>query len=331
MPKAQITILGAGAIGMAIATVLTENKYKVVFWDIDEEVIDGINLFHKNPRSFSEVKLDKSIRAYKDITKAVANSDMVIFSVASKAVREVASSIENHLSRNCVIVSLAKSLEDATFKTMAHVIREELGGDFYNQIAVLSGPMLAHDLIRKKPTAAMLASEKSNTYAKRAQIAFENDWFKITETRDIIGVSLCGVVKNALAVCSGIMTGLNFSKNTSSWVLSEGFREMARLIWKLGGSEETVYSVAGLGDMLATCTSENSRNRQFGELIGKGKSVSCALETVGQTVEGLSAVDSLHKVALREKLNLPILNSLFEIVSQKKKANKIFDELVRNL
>ncbi|MBU2575825.1 NAD(P)H-dependent glycerol-3-phosphate dehydrogenase [Patescibacteria group bacterium] len=331
MPQATATILGAGAIGMAMATVLTENKYKVIFWDIDEEVIDGINLFHKNPRSFTEVKLDKSVRAYKNIFKAVANSDMVVFAVSSKAMREVASSVADHLSRNCVIVSLAKGLEDGAFKIMPKVIREELGGNFQNQIAALSGPMLAGDLITKKPTAAMLASEKSNTYSKRAQEAFENDWFKVSQTRDVIGVSLSGVVKNALAVGNGIMSGLNFSKNTSSWVLTEGFREMARLIWKLGGTEETVYGVAGLGDMLATCSSEDSRNNKFGELIGKGKTITRALQTVGQTVEGMDAIDSLHKVALREKLNLPILSSLFEIVSQNKKASKVFDELVRNL
>lgn len=331
MPQAQTTILGAGAIGMAIAAVLHENKYKVNFWDINEEVIDSINLFHKNPRSFEDLKLDKSIHAYKDINKAVASSDMAVFAVASKAVREVASSAANSLPRNCVVVSLAKGLEDGTFKTMAQVIREELGGDFNSQIAALSGPMLADDLIAKKPTAAMLASEKSSAYIKRAKEAFENDWFKISETRDVVGVSLCGVVKNALAVGSGIMIGLEYSPNTQAWILTEGFREMSRLIWKLGGTEETVYSVAGLGDMLATSYSDSSRNHEFGELLGKGKTVTRAIDKVHETVEGLAAIDALHKIALREKLNLPVLQALYEIVSQKKKASKVFDELLRNL
>jgi len=331
MPQATATILGAGAIGMAMATVLVENKYKVSFWDIEGEVVDGINLFHKNPRSFPEIKLDKSVRAYNDVSKAVATSDMVVFAISSKAVREVASSVADHLPRNCVIVSLAKGLEEGTFKTMAQVIREELGGNFEHQITVLSGPMLAHDVIEKKPTAAMLASGKSNTYVNRAIDAFSNDWFKISQTRDVVGVSLCGVVKNALAVSSGIMVGFEYSLNTSSWILTEGFREMARLIWKLGGTEETVYSVAGLGAMLATSASDDSRNHEFGELIGKGKTVTRALQTVGETVEGAHAIDALHKIALREKLNLPVLASLYEIVSQKKKASKVFDELVRNL
>ncbi|OIO49238.1 MAG: hypothetical protein AUJ34_01575 [Parcubacteria group bacterium CG1_02_41_12] len=331
MPQAQATILGAGAIGTAMATVLQENKYKVSFWDINEEVIDSINLFHKNSRAFPNLGLEKSIRAYKDIGKSVASADLVVFAVASRAVREVAASVKDHLPRNCMIVSLAKGLEDSTFKTMPQVLREELGGDFSHQIAVLSGPMLADHLITKNPTCAMLASEKSNTYIKRAKEAFENDWFKIIETRDVTGVCLGGVVKNALAVCSGIMDGMGLSPNTRAWILTEGFREMARLIWKMGGQEETVYSVAGFGDFLATAFSDSSRNHEFGEFIGKGKTVTRALQTVRETVEGLGIIEVLHKIALKEKLNLPVLASLFDIVIQKKKATKVFEELERNL
>ncbi|MAG29087.1 hypothetical protein CL632_03010 [bacterium] len=330
MPQATTTILGAGEMGTALATVLAENKYKTTLWDIEEDVVNGIKRFSKNPRSLVDITLDRSIKAELDIEKAVSGSDMVVIAVASPAVREVAGKIDGSLSRNCVIVSVAKGLEESTFKPMVKVIREQLGGDFEHQIMAFSGPTHSNEIVEKKPTAAMLASARSNEYSKRAIEAFTNEWFKIYETRDVIGVSLAGVTKNALAVAAGIMTGLGYGSNTYAWIITEGFREMSRLTWKLGGQEDTVYGLAGLGDTVATCFAHDSRNRSFGELIGKGKTVTRALNTIGETVEGISGIDVLHKIALKEKLNLPVLKAMYEVVSLKKKANKVFEDLVKS-
>jgi len=331
MPQATATIIGAGSIGTALAMVLAENKFKVTLWDIEQEVVDGINRFHKNPRSLTEVTLDTSIKAEAHIDKAVAGRDLVVIAVASDAVRDVASSLSGSLARNCVVISVAKGLEETTFKTMSEVIYEQLGGNFRYQIITLSGPTLAHEIAQKKPTAAMLASERSNEYSKRALAAFSNHWFRVYETRDVIGVSLGAVAKNALAVGAGIMNGLAYGSNTYAWVLTEGFRELSRLIWMLGGTEETVYGIAAFGDTIATCFSETSRNREFGELLGKGKTVSMALQKVGETVEGIAAIESLHQLALKERLNLPVLVALNEVVVQRKKADKVFSELLHNL
>jgi glycerol-3-phosphate dehydrogenase (NAD(P)+) len=330
MPQATATILGAGSIGTALSILLAENKYKVTLWDQDQDVIDSINRFHKNPRSLTEVVLDKSIKAEHDIEKSVYNSDMVVICVPSNAVRDVSSKIAGSLARNCVIVSVAKGLEEGTFKPMFQVIREQLGGDFEHHINVVSGPMLAHEIAKKSSTSAMMASKRANAFSKRAIDAFTSEWFKVCETRDVVGVSVAGATKNALAVASGIISGLGLSSNTYAWVITEGFREMARLTWKIGGQEDTVYGIAGFGDMIATCFSASSRNREFGELVGKGKTVTRAQQTVGETVEGIGAIDTLYKIALKEKLNLPILKALYEIVSLKKKAEKVFDELIRN-
>lgn len=331
MPQATATILGAGSIGMAISTVLSENKYKVLLWDIEQEVVDSINLTHKNPRSMPEVSLDKFIKATSDMKRAVMNADIVVFAVPSFVVREVAEKISSSIQRNCVIVSLSKGLEKETYKTMEHVIREEIGNQFENQICVISGPMLAHDMILKHPTSAMLASKKSNAYSKRAMDAFANEWFRISETRDVMGVSIGGVSKHAFAVMAGILSGAGYSSNTAGWILSELFREMSRLIWKLGGSEETAYSVACLGDALGTAFSKTSRNRQFGELIGKGKTVTRALQSVKETVEGPSAIEALYKMAEKERLNLPILRALMEILCNKKKCENILKDLLKEL
>ncbi|MBI2636863.1 MAG: NAD(P)-dependent glycerol-3-phosphate dehydrogenase [Parcubacteria group bacterium] len=331
MPEASAAILGAGAMGTALATVLAQNKYKVTLWDVEKEVVQGISRFHKNPRSLSELTLDVSIKSEADITRAVSNRDMVILAVASSAVREVAGQISGVIPRNGVVVCVSKGLEAQTFKTMHEVVLESLGAGFRYQVATFSGPTFAHELAARKPTAAMLASERSNEYSKRSCSAFSNDWFRVYETRDVLGVSSSGVAKNALALASGIMVGLGYGFNTYSWLLTEGFRELSRLIWKLGGAEQTVYGLAGFGDAIATCFSEQSRNRTFGELLGKGKTISAALQQVGETVEGVAAVEALRQIALKERLNLPILEALSEVVVERKKADRVFKELVRSL
>ncbi len=331
MPQARVTILGAGAMGTAMSSVFAENKFAVTLWDVEKEVVQDIRRKHKNPRSLSSYKLDKSITAETDIHTAVANADIVVFAVASKAVREVAQTVADSLSRNCVVISVVKGLAHETHETMYHVLKQELGATFHNQLVLFSGPTLATGLIEKKPTAAMLASEKANAYTKRAYDALKTDWLHITETRDVIGVSLAGVAKNALAVGSGMIMGLGLHMNTYGWVMTESFREMSRLIWKLGGQAETMFGLAGFGDMFMTCTSEESRNRSFGVLLGKGKTVTRALDTVKETVEGIDAIEALYFLAQKEKLKLPVLQTLHEVVGLKKNMKKSFEKLVKEL
>lgn len=329
MPKSKVTIIGAGAMGMALSTILSANGYKVCFWDMEESVADGINKNHRNPRSFPEIKLPDTSSAESDITKAVFGADMVILAVASVATREVCLKLRDALARNCVVANISKGLEMGSLKTMPEVIAEVLPPTFRDQIMAISGPTLAEEVINKIPTAAMMASQRDNTYCKRAKDALTCPWFKLYETRDMVGVAMGGVVKHGLAIIAGISDGLKYGSNTRAWLLSESFREVSRLIWKMGGQEETMYGLAGLGDALATCFSLDSRNHQFGEFLGKGKSVTQALALVKETVEGVSAIESLHKLALRERLNLPLLQALYEIIVLKKSVPKIFAGFVK--
>ena len=329
--KAQATILGAGAMGMATSVILSSNDYKVVFWDVEEKVVDNINNLNKNPRSLPDVKLLKSVSAKNDLIKSVADSDMVVFAVASPYVREVALRVKNAIARNAVIVITAKGLEASSLMTMEQVLKDALGGDFHNRIVVLSGPTLALEVATKKSTAAILASEKDNPYYQRSFEAFSADWFKVYPTRDVIGVELSGVAKHVMSIASGIIDGIDLGNNAKSWVLTEGFRDMSRLIWKLGGQETTVYGLAGFGDIIVSGLCGQGRNRAFGELLGKGNTVVKAQSIIKETVEGIEAVESLHKLALREKLRLPVLQAVFDIVADKQKAKKVFEELLKNL
>lgn len=331
MPQSTVTILGAGAMGMALGVVLGDNGFRVVYWDVEDRVVESINNIHQNPRSLPDIKMDKKIRAQKNIQKAVFGADMVVFAVASPYVREVALQVKIALSDSCVIVVVAKGLEGPSFKTMFDVLREALGGSFHNRIAVLSGPTLAAEVAKRQPTSAMIASAKDNPYSKRAVRAFGNDWFRVYETRDVIGVEMAGVGKHIMSIASGLVAGLGYGENTKAWILTEAFREISRLIWKKGGQQETVYGLAGLGDTIVSAFSPAGRNRQFGELLGQGNTVQKAQSAVKETVEGINAVDSLYKMALSEKMRLPILQAVQEVVVDKQKAKNVFEDLLKNL
>lgn len=328
MAAVKVTILGAGAIGMAMAVVLSSNDYAVCFWDIDKDVVDGINKKHLNPRSLPHIKLEKNVTAESDLTKAVFGAEIVVIALASPVVREVCLKIKDVLARNCVIVSATKGLEAGSLAVMTEVIYQALGG-WRDQILAFSGPSLAGELAAKKPTAVMLASPKANAYSQRATDALSTPWLHLTGTRDVVGVQLAAVAKHGIAILFGLADGLGFGSNAKGWILMEAFRDMARLVWKNGGQEDTVYGLAGLGDALATSLSLESRNRMFGELLGKGKTTTKALSIINQTVEGAEAVDSLYKLAQKEKLNLPTLQALYEVVNLKKSANKVFTDLLQ--
>lgn len=329
MTEVKATILGAGAMGMAMAVVLSANGHKVVFWDIEPSVVDGINKKRLNPRSLSHIKLEKNVSAAGDLQPAVFGAEIVIVALSSRAVREVALKLKDVLARNCVIVCVAKGLEAGSLAVMTDVIYQALGG-MRDQIFALSGPTLAGELAAKKPAAAVLASAKANTYSQRAIGALSTSWFHITETRDVKGVQIAGVAKHAVAILFGLVDGLGYGANAKGWLLAEALRDMARLVWKSGGQENTVYGLAGLGDALATSLSLESRNRMFGELLGKGKTTSKALSIINQTVEGAEAVESLYKLAQKEKLNLPTLQALYEVVNLKKDVQKVMADLLNS-
>jgi len=318
-------------MGMALGIVLTANKFRVTFWDIEGNVVEAITNKHRNPRSLKKLELPTSIRAEGSIERAAASADILIIAVASVAVRSVAGRIADHLPRNCVVISVAKGLEAESLKTMVDVIVEELPGNFRNQVMALSGPTLAPELAVGAHTAAMLASEKANAYSKRAEVALSCDWLHIYETRDVLGVELAGVGKHAIAIASGIMDGLGMADNTRAWLFTEAFRDISRLIWKLGGQEQTVYSLAGFGDTIGTSFAKGSRNRRFGEYLGKGKTPAQAQEAVRETVEGVPAIEALYTLALREKLRLPVLSALYDVVATKKKAETVFGKLIDEL
>lgn len=318
-------------MGTALSCVLAATGHRVVLWDRDLDVVAGIQKRHKNPRSLTSVHLDSAITAEARMPHALFGADVVVFAVASSAVREIAMQAKEHIDKNAVIVSVAKGIEEPSLLTMSGVLEEVLGARFRNQIVAFSGPTFALELATKAPTAAMLGSVRANAYADRAVRSLSAEWVRVYQTRDMIGVELSGVVKHVIALTIGIIDGLKYGDNTRAWVLMESFRELARLIWKRGGQQETVYGLAGMGDAVGASFAQESRNRQFGELIAHGKTIAQTLEIINETVEGVNAVGALHLLAQKEKMSLPVLTTMYSIIHGKKKAKPLFEVLLRSI
>jgi glycerol-3-phosphate dehydrogenase (NAD(P)+) len=306
----KIVILGAGNMGTALAVVLGEKETnEVVLWSVEEDVVADINSNNTNSKYLEGVKLRSSIKASGDLKTSLTNADFAVFSVPSNIVRVVAEQAKGLIPEKAVIVDIGKGLEKNSDKRLSEVLNEF----FPNPIVVIGGPSIANELGRKAPTFVVFASEKEDVLSS-AKSVFETDYYKISLSTDVVGVELCGALKNIIAIMAGVVDGLGYSTNTKAGVISNGLEELGLIVEKMGGLKSTVYSLAGLGDLVVTCTSPHSRNRRFGELIAKGKSKDEARELIGQVVEGEKAVVIAKKIIDEFKLDTPLIEKVYKII-----------------
>jgi glycerol-3-phosphate dehydrogenase (NAD(P)+) len=252
--------------------------------------------------------LGNNISSSMDLKGCVSGSDIIVFSVPSGAARSLCEEIKGFVPKKAVIIMLSKGLDESSGKTMSQMIGEY----FANEVVAVGGPSIANELMNKTPTFAVFASEKSA--AQRCKKIFENEYYNIAVSNDILGVELCGFLKNVYAIYLGIANGLNYGMNTKSALISKSLDEMAAVCEKLGAGRESAYSLAGVGDLIATSLSNDGRNKRFGELIARKESPGQAKKIIGQVVEGESALKILRKIADDKKINLPIFEKVYSIV-----------------
>ncbi|VVB74591.1 Glycerol-3-phosphate dehydrogenase [NAD(P)+] [Candidatus Tiddalikarchaeum anstoanum] len=314
----NITILGAGNMGTAIAKLLGDNNHKVILWSIEDDVNKDINQNHKNNKYLQGVELKKDITATSNIEESLKNAELVVVSLPSNIVKSVIVKSSNFIPKKSVIVNTAKGLEDETDKRMSEVISDVVK----NKIVSIGGPSIANEVALKVPTYVVFASTDSKAL-KSAVNAFKNEYYNITTTSDIIGVEWCSALKNIIAIATGIVDGLGYGDNTKAGIISMGLKELSEIVKIMGGDGETVHSLAGVGDLIVTCNSIHSRNRRFGEKLAKGFSVEEALKDVGQTVEGINAIKIVKKVIDKRKINAPLISKLYKVLFENGKAREI--------
>ncbi len=309
----KISVLESGSWGTALAAALAKRGHEVCLHSLHSQRSDILKETLENPR-LPGVKLPESI-SFVDGLAGVERAGAVLVVTPSIAVRETAKSLRGLVRDDAVIVSAAKGIERGSSMRMSEILTQELGGA--ERIAVLSGPSHAEEVARGIPTGCVAASVSEST-AMLVQDIVMSPEFRIYTSSDVIGVELCGALKNVIAMCSGICVGLGYGDNSNAMMMTRGLNEMANLCAALGGRKETSAGLAGVGDLFVTCTSRHSRNRSAGTYIGQGLSADEAMKKVGAIVEGYYATASALELSRKAGVEMPIAEELGKILFEGK-------------
>ncbi len=326
---ANIGVLGAGTWGTALARMLAVNSHNVTMWSaLPQELIELKNTRkHKN---LPGCTLPESISYTPDIHEICQGRDILLFAVPSPYVRTTARACLPHLAPFQVIVDVAKGIEAGSLMTMSQVIQSEVDSQPGLQgvrVVALSGPTHAEEVALDLPT-AIVASSEDMAAAEKAQDIFMNPNFRVYTNNDVIGVELGGAVKNIIALGCGIACGLGYGDNARAALITRGAAEISRLAPVCGGSSGTIAGLAGIGDLIVTCTSVHSRNFRAGVLMGQGKTSEQAVAEVGMVVEGLNALPGVKALAAKYHVELPIVNMVDAIVSGHVPVRDAVDKLM---
>jgi glycerol-3-phosphate dehydrogenase (NAD(P)+) len=319
-------VIGAGAWGTALAGVLAESGKDVQLWSFEPDVVKEIQEGHENRTYLPGAPLPPSLRATSDLRQAVADAEFVISVTPSQFVRSVMSGAVGSLRPDAVVVSASKGIETSTLKRMDEVLVETLGADLADRFAVLSGPSFAAETARGEPTAVVAAS-RSSEVAERVQTLFQTRSFRVYTNSDVIGVELGGALKNVIALAAGVTAGLGFGHNTLAALITRALAEMTRLGVALGAQPSTFAGLAGMGDLVLTCTGELSRNRTVGYRLGKGETLEAILGKMHAVAEGVKTAQAVHALAEREGVEMPICEEVYQMLV----ANKRPGDAVRSL
>jgi glycerol-3-phosphate dehydrogenase (NAD(P)+) len=325
----KIGVIGAGNWGTALASLLAGKGFNVTIWAFEAEVAKGINQNHCNPFFLSKLKLPKALKATNDIGEAACDKEMIVFAVPSHVTRTIVKKISPHINSKTVFVSCTKGIETETGKLISDILQESLTELPADNLCFLSGPSFANEVAKNLPTMVAIAG-KSPVSTKFAQDAFRTDFFMPFTSDDIIGVQVGGAVKNVIAIACGISDGLGYGNNTRAATITRGLYEMMKIGKALGASPITFSGLAGIGDLILTCTSDLSRNRQFGFLIGEGKDISKKQQgAAAQVAEGVITSKAIFHLIGKYNISAPICTEVYRILHEKKRAEDAVADLIK--
>lgn len=306
----RCSVVGAGAWGTALSDLLARNGHEVRLWAYEPDVVDSVNSKHENVRFLRGHELSPSVRALGDICLAVEDSDLVTLAAPSHVLRAIVKSAAKSLPKSAPVVVATKGIEKGTLCLMTEVAEQEIPGA---TVIALSGPSFATEVIGRQPTAVVVASA-SDDAAEIAQRAFSSPYFRTYTHTDVTGVELGGALKNVMAVATGIAEGLGLGFNARAALVTRGLAEMTRLGTALGAEQSTFAGLAGLGDLVLTCTGSLSRNRAVGVEVGKGRKLEDVLSDRETVAEGVVTAQSARELAAREGVEMPIVDTVNRVL-----------------
>lgn len=314
----NIAVLGGGSFGTALADICAVNGHVVKQWARSSDQVKEINMQHTNSRYLSGFKIHDAVKAVSDIDDAIENVDLVFVAIPSKSFRSVVRMLKGKMHGK-VVVSTAKGIEASTFNLMSQILGQELPDSY---VGALSGPNLAREIVDKAITATVIASHDEHV-CSMVQKALQCWYFRIYASSDPFGVELGGALKNIYAIASGIASSMGMGENTRSMLITRALAEMSRFAVTMGANPMTFLGLAGVGDLIVTCTSELSRNFRVGQAIGKGASLIEAEASLGQVAEGINTLKLVTQKANEENVYMPIASGLYSVVFEGKAIHEM--------
>jgi glycerol-3-phosphate dehydrogenase (NAD(P)+) len=324
----DIGVVGAGSWGTSLADVLAKKGYRVELWAYETELVEYMKLHHENKKYLPGIDLSQNL-AFTSSLKNGVSHEVVLLVPPSQRMRSVLEEAAPYFNRSATIVSASKGIENSTLELMSGVISEVLGIDHSSaKTAFISGPTFAREIAEEIPSAAVVASENEDV-ASIVQDMFSTDYFRIYSNQDVIGTEVGGALKNIIALAAGVCDGLKYGNNTRAALITRGLAEMKRVGITLGARAETFAGLAGMGDLVLTCTGELSRNRSVGIALGEGKNLVDILSGMHMVAEGVETTRSAYHLAAKLKIDVPIINQMYAVLYEDKDPRTAVVELMR--
>ena len=320
-------MIGAGSWGTALANLLAAKGNAVTIWSFESDVADSINRLHENSKYMKGHALETNVRATDVLSEAVRGADVLLNVTPSQHVRKVWGEAANHIGPQTLIVSASKGIETSTLQTMAEVLEEVVPGMPGAHACFLSGPSFALEVARKMPTAVAMASHHHDS-AVQAQELFQAPYFRVYTNPDVIGVELGGALKNVIAIAAGMAAGLQLGHNALAALITRGLAEIARVGVARGANPLTFSGLAGMGDLILTCTGELSRNRSVGVALGQGKTIEEILGGMFMVAEGVETTRAAHALAQRSGIEMPIVAEVHGVLFEGRTAREALENLM---
>jgi len=324
MNKLRIGILGDGGWGTTLAILLSNKGYPITLWSAFENYAKKMAKSRLNPEFLPGIKIPQEISITADIKSAVSDKEIIVLAIPSQYTRLVLKKAKPNFSKKSIFLSVAKGIEINSLKRVSEVIYSELGPV---KLGVLSGPTIAWEVARGIPTTAVAASA-NKAIRKTIQSVFNTERFRVYTNSDLIGVELGGSLKNVIAIACGVSDGLGLGANTKAAILTRGLAEMSRLGEAMGAKLKTFSGISGLGDLVTTCISQQSRNRMVGELIGRGKTLKEIRRHIQMATEGVPTAKSAYALSIKYKIDMPITKEVYRLLYTHKSPRKAVRDLM---
>ena len=320
----KIGLFGCGAYGIAISSILSDNKCDITMWTRFEEEKEKLEKTRVNERLMPNYKIPEDVKFTTSVKECIKDKDLLIIAIPAAFVDDLAKAMKPYIKDNHILIA-TKGIEQDTGLFINQILEKYL--DTTN-IAVMSGPSFAVDIITRMPAGLSLASKKIKT-RELAKAALQNKNIKLRETRDVIGVEICGSIKNVIALSAGMLDGMKANDSTKAMFLTEAMHDMEEILESFGAMRRTVTSFSGIGDLFLTCTSTKSRNFSFGKLIGEKRSKEELDEYLkNTTVEGFYTLESIYKLLKNKKVSIPIIDLIYDIAVEGKDPEELLTFLV---